>query len=376
MSRNENQLAGSNAASPKSGGVAAAASLVNTAVDAGTTLYNIHSQVDTNRQMMADSWKRWEANNLYNTPMAQVQRLKAAGINPGLLAGQLMDAGSSSSPSETPNLTAPQAAAPHLDPLAASQARLNDAQADSIQRASDREDEKQPLTIENMRQTIEEVRSQVDVNRRMVSHMDVQDQDLYSQMAYRAVMEEVSQETAEAQIKLWNAQAGLAAADTIKTFEEYRQLLALYTLRKQNLKLSNDEILARIGVAHAQRDHLNKLCSLVEAQEEKVYSDIYVEGYRLGMDQVFGVERLRQSNETLEFQRNLAEQQGHLYEAQEEYWRDYVLMPWRYRDNIFDHITANTVAPGDPTSTPGNPKSGKSSKKKAKVKPKMRYRIR
>ena len=53
----------------------------------GNALNSVSNKVtsDDNRQFALDMWNR---NNEYNTPLAQMQRLKDAGLNPNLMYGQ------------------------------------------------------------------------------------------------------------------------------------------------------------------------------------------------------------------------------------------------------------------------------------------------
>lgn len=144
------KIAGENMSAPSSSG-AAAGFLVNAAVSGLNAISqyamnerNIEFQRETNETMRRDAWERWNANNAYNLPINQVQRLIAAGINPHLITGSTpVDAGSSDSASESPALTAPRGNPPQVaSPISAveaaqianlnADANLKDAEAGKI----------------------------------------------------------------------------------------------------------------------------------------------------------------------------------------------------------------------------------------------------
>ncbi len=69
---------------------------------------NNQTQIDLWNQQKEYDYKMWQENNAYNTPSAQVQRLKDAGINPALALSNI-DSGTSNSTAggqNTPNTTA------------------------------------------------------------------------------------------------------------------------------------------------------------------------------------------------------------------------------------------------------------------------------
>lgn len=67
------------------------------------------------RQRM-DNLNFWNIQNAYNTPAAQVQRLKEAGLNPALAYGNGVVANTSTSPIQTSKANPVDAKAPHIDP--------------------------------------------------------------------------------------------------------------------------------------------------------------------------------------------------------------------------------------------------------------------
>lgn len=262
MSKNENQLAGSNAAAPSNAknpaALAAAATLINGAITAETSRYNTDAQIATNDKMIADSWSRWHADNLYNTPMAQVQRLKAAGINPGLLAGQLMDAGSSSSPSETPNLVAPHADAPQLDPLAASQERLNNAQAESLEHQTEREDEKQPITLQTMQAEFENLKKKTDEIVQKINNLKMDEQIGAIDNLYRSLQYSLANTTFNAAVREINEKARAAGLQNTLTEQTIRRAVSILPFELSNFDLQNRRLSAEIATAWQDFNFMKK----------------------------------------------------------------------------------------------------------------------
>ena len=102
--------------------LAAGANIISTAM---TNSANEEMQQEQNKWNL----EQWHRNNAYNSPAAQMQRLKAAGINPDLMYGQNAGgaSGNSSSPAQG---TQPIPKQPFfLDPLMLAQLSLLDAQA-------------------------------------------------------------------------------------------------------------------------------------------------------------------------------------------------------------------------------------------------------
>lgn len=98
---------------------------------------NIISTAMTDRanermQQQQNAWnlEQWERNNAYNSPAAQMQRLKAAGINPDIMYGQNAGgaSGNSASPAQGSNPIPKQPFRMDLDPLMFAQLKLLQAQ--------------------------------------------------------------------------------------------------------------------------------------------------------------------------------------------------------------------------------------------------------
>lgn len=106
-----------------------AAASIAAGANMNSTLWTNAANEEMQQQQNKWNLEQWNRNNAYNHPAAQMQRLKAAGLNPDLLYGQNASGamGNSSSPAQG---TQPIPKQPFfLDPLMFAQLRLIDAQA-------------------------------------------------------------------------------------------------------------------------------------------------------------------------------------------------------------------------------------------------------
>lgn len=73
-----------------------------------TNAANVQMQTDVNNQNTDNQWQMWNATNQYNSPLEQMKRYKAAGLNPNLIYGQsntaqAMNIGNNSAITQMPN---------------------------------------------------------------------------------------------------------------------------------------------------------------------------------------------------------------------------------------------------------------------------------
>lgn len=107
--------------------------LAGAVVSAGANLIstNMTNRANERMQQEQNKWnlEQWQRNNEYNSPAAQMQRLKAAGINPDIMYGQNAGgaAGNSSSPAQGTNPIPKQPFL--LDPTMSAQIRALNAKA-------------------------------------------------------------------------------------------------------------------------------------------------------------------------------------------------------------------------------------------------------
>lgn len=101
-----------------------------------STLGNIWSQQETNRanaemQQRQNEWNAsmWEKNNEYNSPVEQMRRLRAAGLNPDLMYGQQAGGASGNSVQPASGANPIPKVAPQTDPTMFAQIALLKAQA-------------------------------------------------------------------------------------------------------------------------------------------------------------------------------------------------------------------------------------------------------
>lgn len=106
-------------------GAAGTASLLFNIVSwLGSNFWNDSRMREQNRQNLA----QWQRENAYNTPLAQMQRLRLAGLNPAMVFtnGSMMNEAASSPQMESYPVSSPV----QIDPLTVAQIDLMDAQAE------------------------------------------------------------------------------------------------------------------------------------------------------------------------------------------------------------------------------------------------------
>lgn len=108
---------------------------------------------DMQRRQNAWNLEQWNRNNAYNHPAAQLQRIKAAGLNPDLVYGQNASGigGSSSSPAQGSNPIPKQPFQMTLDPLMLAQ--IKNIEADTKLKISDankKNSEKTSIDFDNI----------------------------------------------------------------------------------------------------------------------------------------------------------------------------------------------------------------------------------
>lgn len=111
------------------GGIATAT--LNQGVNIISTAMANRANEDMQRRQNAWNLEQWNRNNAYNHPAAQMQRLKAAGLNPDLMYGQGTP-GLSSAPAQGSNPIPKQPFRMDLDPTMLAQLSLIDAQKKNV----------------------------------------------------------------------------------------------------------------------------------------------------------------------------------------------------------------------------------------------------
>lgn len=128
-----------------------------------------HEINDLNRELaaQANQWSidQWNRENNYNLPSAQRQRLVDAGLNPAIIYGNgLMNEAAQSPSVQMSQAEAYRASAPQLniDPLTFSQIEKTRAETQAIEDANARENEKQPITLEQMSADLDQCKAKTD----------------------------------------------------------------------------------------------------------------------------------------------------------------------------------------------------------------------
>lgn len=268
-----------------------------------STLINNHHNEQLIKEQNQLNLQQWNRENLYNSPSEQMKRLKAAGLNPNLMygngAGSLLSAPS-------PETQAAHTDAPQIDPLTAAQIANLDASTRAKNAETDREDEKQADIIANLRQERINMRA-------LVRNMDSSTELNYATITLNNARLDLDKRQLDESVRLWNSEIAKNDADTQLTVEQYSQLVALFELQKQGIRLSNREIESRIGVNRAEANRLAKCLDLMDSEinlneSNKSITDKQVQWYHV--------------NQKL---------QNQLVHQQALYWQDYRNNPSRYR---------------------------------------------
>lgn len=112
-----------------------------------STLINNHHNEQLIQEQNRLNIEQWNRENLFNSPVEQMKRLKAAGLNPNLIYGN--GAGSFLS-AASPEIQAAQTIAPQVDPLVLSQIELNKSQANKNNSDATRSNSLLPFDIKKL----------------------------------------------------------------------------------------------------------------------------------------------------------------------------------------------------------------------------------
>jgi hypothetical protein len=198
--------------------------------------------------------EQWMRENQYNLPQNQVERLKAAGINPALAYanGSMMN---ESAPS--PQMTAGRVQAPYLSPVDLSQIRLNEAlagKADAEGRKADEETQTVKQTREaivnklntetaNLLQQNNEIVARINRMAKENEFTDAQIKQFKFDNAmrgkyYRLDKAKLKNDTdlTQAEINQLNASAEKARADSKVSRREYDEMVWTFAIRQAGLE--------------------------------------------------------------------------------------------------------------------------------------------
>lgn len=133
-------------------------------------IFGVGMTNDQNKELVEQQNKlnieQWNRENAYNAPIEQMRRLKAAGLNPNLIYGN--GAGSLIS-APSPEMQAAHMQAPQVDPLTMAQIANLNAQTKATEDNNNRENEKQPLTLEKLSQDVDFIKQNINESRSRVS---------------------------------------------------------------------------------------------------------------------------------------------------------------------------------------------------------------
>lgn len=252
-------------------------SIFNLAASALSSWMNADSVRDTNssnREMVrvqnAENLAQWKRENAYNHPVNQVQRLKAAGLNPGLLYGQPPVNTAAPSPTMQASRDLPtnyNFVGPDVLGAARTMAEIKNINANTKKQEEEakteallREDTKNLLVeqAESLRQSNKESAARI---LRLAKENEVSDAQIKTwneqlQQSAHALLNDDARLRNETklnneQIKLVRQQTRKALADAKVSEREYTEMLTTYGLRYVGLLKSNEEADARIAQAKA-----------------------------------------------------------------------------------------------------------------------------
>lgn len=238
------------AAPPSSGGSSKDAvvppqvigALISAAASIGSNIYSNYRNRQLAEQQNQWNLEQWNRENRYNDPSNQIERLRRAGINPALAYanGDLMNeaAASPQMTSALGHITSPV----QIDPLMGAQIANLNAQTESIQHQTSREDEKQPVVMEQLNQTLENTRQEL---KNMVEQL-------------RGIRTDNDRKSAELSI----------LDSTMNYIVAQRKYEALMSQDQYSVFLRG--LLADIGVKEAEAPYKKSLTLLSDKQREQV----------------------------------------------------------------------------------------------------------
>lgn len=234
------------------------------------SIFNFFANRSLSDRRNRQAVEQWKRENEYNLPKNQIKRLKDAGLNPALMyengASGLISAQSPEMTMGAPsNLSV-------LDPLTAAQVRNIEADTKSKLDANDRENEKQPFNVLNLR-------AQTDLLKKEVSKLSSDEQLNYAQKSYIEAKKIFEGNLAKEQMELWNSQEDLNESLRLQNQIETIQTMLLFNLKKQGLEYANAEILSRVGVNKADEQRILKIVEKYDDYYNLEFNKTYVQGY-------------------------------------------------------------------------------------------------
>jgi len=229
--------------------------------------------------------EQWERETAYNSPAAQMARLREAGINPHLAysQGQVMNE-AASSPDMTSATYQPFQAQTSFDPATFAQINLLNAQAEQARSNAALADSQLPEAqqrilkmqqdmlesaqrIKNFESQISEIQARVKSLEADAKLKDASRLNIFFEQEYKREDMRQKIRSLNAQIRLWNSQADL-------NDRQVWELVQTFAARKAGFDLNNDEIRSRIGLNAKQVEYygalIDKLNSEVSLNNNKL----------------------------------------------------------------------------------------------------------
>lgn len=208
--------------------------------------------------------EQWMRENRYNLPQNQVERLKAAGINPALAYanGSMMNESAAS-----PQLTAGRVQAPYLSPVDLSQIRLNEALAGK----ADAEGDEARSNIGVNAARINELNASVRNIDAKTEALGYENQLASATLAKRIAAASSKADAEDAQAKLSEKEAKEAMQYVEKTLKAQWEQLDYSAQEAKNRKLISDEQLKEVQEQVKQAQAKTSMLQYQDKMKEWTY---------------------------------------------------------------------------------------------------------
>lgn len=248
---------------------------------------NNRELIERQNQMNIEQWQR---ENAYNHPVNQMLRLRAAGINPGIMygSGGVMNS-SAPSPAMQSSRDVPPQSTFQIDPLTVAQIENIDAQTRKLNAEADSEEQMRQSRIENLNASTANLFEQ---NKKIVQEIEnlkksgklteKQIEQFKFDNAMRGKQYALDRKRLQNETKMTNKQIAALDAEIQKTLaekritdREYNEMVWTFAIRKSGLEAQVNLTNAQIEQANATARKLGFDADMIEAAagSEKYYAE-------------------------------------------------------------------------------------------------------
>lgn len=267
----------------------------------------------------AQQWNEtmWERTNQYNSPQAQMQRFKSAGLNPNLIYGAASGASGASAPSMSSSAAPSPAQMPPIElaQLALLRAQKDNIEADTsdkIASAAEKGASANLLTTQEMvsraeldiHQRLSE--SQIKLNdeqsnqlRAIISQIAASTEKIKVDTAIASLQLEWDRKSFDARVNLVKAQARQSNSSANLSEAQARQIATLLTQELSNLQAEFANIQAQTNLTDQQRSNLAQQ-KLIDAADN-FYLKLATEYHKKGSPLAVGAEMVHMFTHLFKF---------------------------------------------------------------------------